>query len=132
MPVITLSPTDYINIIDNQFHMHKKLKTSRLSVEWGSWSRAMNLETRAIIENPESDPQTVTLLKYVFSYWILRSQLLDLHHKSSILHVGRRRKLVEECTLMRDMILKEENQPGSGGLPVNKDGFSEIAKELII
>lgn len=92
----------------------------------------MNLETRAIIENPESDPQTVTLLKYVFSYWILRSQLLDLHHKSSILHVGRRRKLVEECTLMRDMILKEENQPGSGGLPVNKDGFSEIAKELII
>jgi len=72
------SPTWLVNHIDDQLLLALSQKLSRMSVEWGIWSGAMNRATRERVKNkdPWSDK-----LELTFQYWQLVSQLLELHFK---------------------------------------------------
>lgn len=97
------SPEEYVEYIDEQYLIAKKKKLSRLSVEWGKWSREMNLELRGRIESRE-DPEELRL-KYVIVYWTLKSQLLELHHSKP--HSGRakKKKVAKEAKQIKTLIL---------------------------
>jgi len=102
----------YLGLIDQKYFEAKKARISRFSVEWGIWSREMNLETQKLITSKH--PKSLEL-KYVFIYWVNRSQLLELHYKSKILKSGLKKKLEKECADLKKNIL-------TGGL-------SDITKE---
>ncbi len=97
------TPIEYIELIDEQYKEAKAKKLSRFSVEWGKWSRAMNLETRKRIESGK-DPDEIKL-QYVFIYWTLRSRLLELH-KKSVFGSGKakRRVIVNEIEEIKEII----------------------------
>jgi hypothetical protein len=69
---------EFINEIDTEFLKAKKQGLSRLNIKWGKWSRKLNLRIREKIES--DDPKASLLFKYVFMYWVNRSQLLELYH----------------------------------------------------
>lgn len=97
----------YIELIDQKYLEAKKNHISRFSVEWGKWSREMNLKVHELTkaEVPES-----LLLKHVFIYWINRSQLLELYHIGKISNLGKKKRLEKEGALLKKDIL-------SGKLP---------------
>lgn len=92
----------YLNLIDQKYFESKKARISRFSLEWGMWSREMNIKTRKQIK---SDHPQSTELKYVFIYWVTISQLLELYHKSKILKRGLKKKLEKECKKLKKNIL---------------------------
>lgn len=105
---------EYIELIDRKYFEAKKNRISRFSVEWGKWSRAMNLELRTLS------------LRHVFLYWINRSQLLDLYYKSKIGNLGKKKRLEKEGSWLQKKIL-------SGKLPeltaeTMKETLSKSAK----
>lgn len=73
------TPIDYLDIIDKNFTLAVKKGLSRFSVEWGHWSREMNIEIRKRVNS--GDSETIPL-KYVFVYWVIRSQILELKYRS--------------------------------------------------
>lgn len=95
-------PPKFVDHIDQHFKRAKIYRWSRYSVEWGEWSRKMNLVIRKRIESKE-DPEELGL-KYVFLYWITKSQELEYWHKSKILHVGKRVGLAKDAEGLSKMI----------------------------
>ena len=77
-----MTPDDYILLIDAQYLKAKAAGLSRSSVEWGKWSREMNLELRERIK--AHDPEKPKL-KFIMIYLVLRSQLLDFHYRKPCL-----------------------------------------------
>ena len=78
-PVKTLadySIQDFMELIDTEFEEHVG-KIGRLNVEWGIWSRDMNVEIRYRMTNIQDNDMQIAL-GLVFSYWTTVSQLLDL------------------------------------------------------
>ena len=60
---------NYIELIDKKYIEAKRLRTSRFDNEgWGFWSREMNLEIRAKIEDGKHSQ--ITLLKSILPYWL--------------------------------------------------------------
>jgi hypothetical protein len=106
---------DYLDLIDKQYCQCKREGVSRLSVRWGIWSRKMNIEIRSKIKL--NDDQS-TGYKYIFSYWATESQLLELHCKSKILKLGRKRELAKMAETLKAIIL-------SGGNELQKIGRSK-------
>ena len=92
---------DFVGLIDANFEEYKAQRLSRMSVAWGKWSRRMNLVIRSRIE--QQHPQA-TLYKYLFMYWINRSQLLEEHYKSKW-RQGKKRRLAKEGRNLRRIIL---------------------------
>lgn len=76
---VTQEIKDCLDLIDTKYRLAKEKKFSRFSIEWGKWSRKMNLEIRRKLESG-GHPQEV-LYRYIFIYWVNRSQLLELHFK---------------------------------------------------
>lgn len=109
----------YIELINQKYLEAKRNKISRFSVEWGKWSRDMNLE---IGELTKSKTPQVATLKYVFVYWINRSKLLELYHKSKISNMGLKKRLEKEGQQLKKDIL-------SGKLPKMT---TESMKETIL
>lgn len=73
---------DYLKLIDDKFEESKEKGLSRLSIEWGKWSREMNLEIRGMLASGDYDDTDEEIkLKYLFIYWTNRSRLLELFHK---------------------------------------------------
>lgn len=101
-----MTPEEYIELIDRKYLEAKKKKLSRMSVEWGKWSREMNLELRQRIES-RSDPEELRL-KHVVVYWTLRSQLLELHYSKPNFGLVKKKKLSKECRQMKETILNSE------------------------
>ena len=66
---------DFVDLIDASFE-DLVGSTRRIDIEWGSWSRDMNLEIRKRLEDEDCKDRTDLIL--VFSYWLTVSQLLDL------------------------------------------------------
>jgi len=99
----TWAPKQFVQYLDDQFAAAKKIKQSRMSVEWGIWSRQMNLVIRARIES-RMDPDELKL-KYVFVYWTLVSQLLELHFEGSFLRGGKIKRTRKEADEVRSIIL---------------------------
>jgi len=99
---------DYLDLIDEKYFEAKREGRSRLSVAWGKWSAEMNRETRRKIK--EKHPQAI-LLKYVFNYWVNRSQLLESYCGGRLKQLKLKRLLKKEGRVLKKMIL-------SGGVPV--------------
>jgi len=98
------TPINYVNEIDANFLICSSKKLSRLSVEWGKFSVDMNREIRERIEN--NDPDTL-MLKYVFIYWVNRSQHLQLLYekRGGLLGKGKIRRKNNECREIRNIIV---------------------------
>ena len=99
----TWTPEQFVKHIDDHFNDAKKKRLSRMSIEWGMWSREMNLVLRSRMESKsepiDPDDETVLRLKYVMVYWTLISQLLELYFQGSLLRAGkikRKRKEADE------------------------------------
>ena len=72
------TPADFIDLIDEKFGEYAG-KINRINVQWGLWSREMNLVIREKTESGEGDK---VMYGMVFSYWLIVSQLLDLVYES--------------------------------------------------
>ncbi len=100
-------PIEYIDFIDKKYKEAKAKKLSRFSIEWGKWSRAMNLETKKRIESGK-DPDEIKL-QYVFIYWTLRSRLLEAHKVSRFgSGKAKRRVILNEIDEIREVIKDED------------------------
>ncbi|KKN05868.1 hypothetical protein LCGC14_1082970 [marine sediment metagenome] len=98
------TPIRFVEYIDQQYFNAKKRKLSRMSITWGSWSRNMNLVLRKKTEDGnQTDPET-TKFKYVFNYWVARSQLLELHFKSKMFGGAKKKNLTEELREIKSII----------------------------
>lgn len=100
---VTEEIRDYMRLIDSKYAEAKAKRISRLDPEWGKWSTEMNRETKAKTETGKH-PQEV-LLKYVYIYWVNRSQLLELHHKSKWRKKALKTKLAREGRKIKKIIL---------------------------
>jgi len=95
---ITQEIRDLVDPIDKKYTEAKEAKVSRFSVEWGKWSREMNVEMRK---------KDGILFKYVFIYWTLKSQLLELFFKfpSNSLKLGLKKRVWSEIEDIKKIIL---------------------------
>jgi hypothetical protein len=98
---------NYLDLIDKQYYRCKSEGISRLSIEWGVWSRKMNIEIRSKIK---LDDDQSTGYKYIFNYWATKSQLLELHYKSKILRASMKKKLAETAKVLKEIILSGGNE----------------------
>jgi len=94
---------DFLDLIDEKYFGARKKRISRLSVEWGKWSREMNLELRERIESGKDKEELE--LKYVIIYWTIRSKMLELVHKSKFLRRNKIKKLAKEALDIKQIIL---------------------------
>lgn len=67
---------DFVALIDSKFEQYVE-KANRTSIEWGTWSREMNLELRHRLDEPKTNK---AVIGFVYTYWIVMSQLLDLFY----------------------------------------------------
>ena len=105
----TFEPKELVKIIDNNFYEAKRNKYSRFSVEWGTWSRQMNLACRERIESEDISGKEKELLKYVFIYWVSMSNVLELSVRSGgLLHMAKRKKFEREALKIKTSIIKEK------------------------
>jgi hypothetical protein len=112
---------NYLEIIDQKYLEAKKKRLSRFSIEWGTFSRGMNLEIREKIEKKEH-PQ-IPLLKSVFQYWLVTSELLELHFKSKILKQAKKKQLSKQRRAIKDDIL--------GGNAISELSIKEMVAKSI-
>lgn len=109
---------NYIKLIDEKYIEAKRLRVSRFDNEgWGFWSRDMNLEIRAKVEGGKhSQP---ALLKSILPYWLTTSELLELHHKSKISGLAKKKRLSKERSAIKDDIM--------GGKSISELSIKDIA-----
>ncbi|MDX9789037.1 MAG: hypothetical protein RBT11_19840 [Desulfobacterales bacterium] len=86
--------------IDSRFNTAKAKGLSRLSPEWGKWSRAMNLVLRKHSQDGE------TLSADIFSYWVIMSQVLELYCRSSIFGGVRKKQKLKVANQLRLKIMR--------------------------
>ena len=99
---------DLLKLIDFKFKTFKG-EVSRLSTEWGGWSRDMNLKIR---EKVDSKHEYKDYYGYLFIYWVNRSQLLEFSlPKYKLFKQGKRRKLAKEGEKVKEIILYGEPNP---------------------
>ena len=94
---------DYLKLIDDKYYEAKKKRISRMSVEWGKWSREMNVELRRKIES-KKDPEELAL-KYVVIYWTIRSRMLELYFRSRFYGKNKIKKLSKEASDIKEITL---------------------------
>ncbi len=102
-----MTPVEYVELIDSQYSLSREAKLSRYDIAWGMWSRKMNLEIKARLIEVDGKSDEASFLKNVFVYWIIRSQLLELHFKSRF-RAGKKRKLAEEAADIKEIILSKK------------------------
>ncbi len=112
------TPEEYLNEIDKYYSWAKRDRVSRFDVTWGKWSVIMNRAIRLRIRD-ERDPDNLKL-KYVFIYWTIMSQLLELHFRFRILRNKQKRKLFKEASDIKEIILT-----GNGLQPLSEDDLEE-------
>ena len=89
----------YLDKIDDAYGKGKIHGLSRYSIEWGTFSRKMNLEIRKKIES--GHPEKL-LLKMIMPYWINRSVMLEIYHeKKNKIRKNRLCFLSKECERIR-------------------------------
>jgi len=118
------TPAQFIVYIDDQYAEAKKKKVSRLSVDWGTWSRKMNLVLKRKTEIPNHDDEMPTRYKYVFAYWLLKSELLELHYRHKLTRLRKKKSTVEKCKEVRDIIINDT-------LPTKIQSMKTMMKQTI-
>jgi len=112
----------YIESIDSKFMEAKKKRISRYSPEWGIWSRNMNLEIRKKI-GLSTDRVETAMLNSILPYWLVASELLELHHKSRILGLNKKKRLSKQRRDIKDDIL--------GGKAISEVSIKELAARAL-
>ena len=109
---------NYIKLIDEKYVEAKRLRVSRFDNDgWGFWSRDMNLEIRAKVEGGKhSQP---ALLKSILPYWLTTSELLELHHKSKVSGLAKKKRLSKERAAIKDDIM--------GGKSISELSIKDVA-----
>jgi len=98
---------EFVEIIEEFYEDARAKRMSRLDVRWGTWSVIMNKEINDRIKSGE-DPEELRL-RYVFVFWVVKSQLLELFRLSPL---GRKIKILEsEAATIKEIILGQE-EPG--------------------
>jgi hypothetical protein len=105
---IPKSARTYLDEIDAAFLRAKRDGLSRFSIEWGTFSRVMNVEIRNRIK--AGDPEAGRL-RGVFIYWSIQSQILELVFKSRILGHGKKKRLARQAAELRVEILSDAYRP---------------------
>jgi len=82
-------------------------KISRFSVEWGTWSREMNLEIKRL--QVLGNPAEVDILVRLYIYWVLASELLEMEFKWKFTHLGRKRRTKKEIMDAKEIIFLYKN-----------------------
>ena len=103
------TPKQLVDLIDQKFTAGKQKALSRFSIEWGLWSRQMNLYIQEKIKENGSKTKTI-LFKYAMYYWVIKSQMLELNFRSKIGKLGKKNKLKNEAVGIKKIIL---NPPGN-------------------
>jgi len=98
----------YVKLIDLKFLEFKKKKKSRYDVDWGLWSREMNISIQESVKSPDTSGQMKARMKYLFSMWIATSRLLQSHYKHRLSHMAAKRNLQKEIADLRDLILNKD------------------------
>lgn len=108
------TPIQYLDLIDREYLEAKKNRISRFSVEWGQWSASMNRIIQVKIKDI-SDADCIKF-RYVFVYWMIMSQLIELHYKFKILRNKEKKRLFEESVDIKNIIITGNGlQPLSEG-----------------
>ena len=97
------SPIGYIDLIDRKYSEAKKNNISRFDVKWGKWSAAMNRVLQVKMKD-EKEVNRVAL-QYVFIYWSIMSNLLELHFKSKFLRNIQKKRLFKEACDIKEIAL---------------------------
>jgi hypothetical protein len=92
---------EYVEVIDGWYNYSKEHGLSRFSIEWGEWSAKMNREIREKIKKEHVE---TVLLRYIFTYWVNRSQLLELHFKKPIFKGAKKKQLAREGKHLKEII----------------------------
>lgn len=97
----------YLDKIDDAYIKGKLHGLSRYSIEWGGFSREMNLEIRGKVES--NHPEKL-LLKMIMPYWINRSVMLEIYfERKHKIRKNRLRFLSKECERIRKDISKSKS-----------------------
>lgn len=86
----------FLVAIDDHFTICKDGQFNRLSIEWGKWSRNMNISLRKHMEELEEEDEDRKKWLFVHAYWIIKSRLLNYHLKNRILMKKKIRIAVKE------------------------------------
>jgi len=99
----------FVDLIDTKFQ-ESVGKINRIDVQWGTWSRVMNIALNKKIK--EGGPDAF-IFGEVFTYWILISQLLDLLYNCKGLRRILKEKKIKtktaEALVIRKRILDGSN-----------------------
>ena len=98
-----MNKKEFLDFIDKKYWDAKKRRISRMSGEWGKWSREMNLELRKRIESGKDEEELE--LKYIVIYWTIRSQMLELFYENRFFGKNKIKKLGKEASDIKKLIL---------------------------
>ena len=103
-----LTLQDYLTIIDTKFLRGVNEKWTRFGVEWGGWSREMNIEVNTRVRMGTEDEVKALAL---YSYWICKSRMLQIKAEGGLMkRVFEYPRLEQEARDMREIV-------GSGKVP---------------
>ena len=94
---------EYLIEIDKYYLWFKRDRVSRFDVKWGKWSTTMNRAINIRIKDV-NDPENLKL-RYVFIYWSIMSELLELHFKFRLLRNKKKKRLLEESSDIKEIII---------------------------
>lgn len=121
IPMIHWKAKYFVEYIDKKYIDAKKNKISRLDIEWGKWSREMNVILRDRI-NSKKDPEELRL-KHVIFYWTTKSQILEFYYKNRVLNAGKIKRRSKEAKKIRESIITGK---GLKEFELNKELTSKI------
>ena len=88
----------YLEKIHTEYNSARIGNLSRYSVEWGKWSREMNLEIKEHIKNKHTEAEA---LKAVFTVWVCYSVILELNYKFASYRKKKERR--EAIAVIKDL-----------------------------
>ena len=99
-----ITPKMFLEQIDIKFNEYVG-KKDRLSIEWGHFSRGMNLEIKDYLRHIPEKSLLREQFNYVTIYWTIKSRLLDLHMKSKFFGQNKIKKERKMANRIKEMIL---------------------------
>lgn len=124
-----MSPKAYLNLIDRQYFAAKRQMLSRMDPIWGRWSGRMNRKLRRIINQLEQDGSSdAAFYKLVFVFWLTRSRMLEIHHRSR--GMFGRIKMRKEGELIANIREQIETGDVVGKIDMSPKGIAEMVARV--